>query len=160
MLMKNNREKKVSLVLMLFLAFASIAAFQISHVLADIPHNISVQPWTSGTYTILNITITMDAGAPTSTHYVDKVQVNVSGVVHDLTFTSQPAATFVVQYDMGEITDTPTVQTRAHCIIDGWSGWTNPQSVPEFPLIALFPVFAVLTVAVLLLHSKLLKSSE
>lgn len=158
--MKNNREKKVSLVLMLFLAFASIAAFQISYVLADIPHNISIQPWTSGTRTILNITITMDAGAPTSIHYVDVVQVNVSGVVHDLTFTSQPAATFVVQYDMGEITDTPTVQTRAHCIIDGWSGWTNPQAVPEFPLVVLFPVFAVLTVAVLLLHSRLLKPSE
>jgi hypothetical protein len=160
MLMKNNREKKVSLVLMLFLAFASIAAFQISHVLADVPHNMSIQPWTSGTSTILNITITMDAGAPTSIHYVDVVQVNVSGVVHDRTFTSQPAATFVVRYDMGEITGTPTVQTRAHCIIDGWSGWTNPQSVPEFPLIALFPVFAVLTVAVLLLHSRLLKPSE
>ena len=157
--MKNSREKKVSLVLMLFLASAFIAAFQISHVFADIPHNISVQPWTSGTHTILNITITMDTGAPTSIHYVDIVQVNVSGVVHDLTFTSQPAATFVVQYDMGEITDTPTVQVRADCTLHGWSSWTNPQSVPEFPLVVLFPVFVVLTVAVLLLHSKL-KSSE
>ena len=158
--MKNNREKKVSLVLMLFLAFASIAAFQISHVLADIPHNISVQPWTSGTHTILNITITMDAGAPTSIHYVDVVQVNVSGVVHDLTFTSQPAATFVVQYDMGEITDTPTVQTRAHCTFDGWSDWTNPQSVPEFSLVILLPLLTILAVAALLLSSRLLKPSE
>ena len=160
MLMKNNREKKVSLVLMLFLAFASIAAFQISHVLADIPHNISIQPWTSGTRTILNITITHGGGAPTSSHYVNTVQVNVSGVVDDITLTPQSTVTFVVQYDMGEITGTPTVQVRADCTLHDWSGWTNPQSVPEFPLVVLFPVFAVLTVAVLLLHSKLLKSSE
>jgi hypothetical protein len=160
MLMKNNREKKVSLVLMLFLAFASIAAFQISHVLADIPHNISIQPWTSGTHTILNITITHGGGAPTSSHYVNTVQVNVSGVVDDITLTPQSTVTFVVQYDMGEITGTPTVQARADCTLHGWSGWTNPQSVPEFPLIALFPVFAVLMAAVLLLHSKLLKPSE
>ena len=158
--MKNNREKKVSLVLMLFLAFASIAVFQISHVLADVPHNISIQPWTSGTSTILNITITMDAGAPTSIHYVDVVQVNVSGVVHDRTFTSQPAATFVVQYDMGEITGTPTVQVRADCTLHGWSGWTSPQSVPEFSLVILLPLLTILAAAALFLSSKLLKPSE
>ena len=158
--MKNNREKKVSLVLMLFLVFASIVAFQICHVSADTPHDISIQPWTSGTRTILNITITHDGGAPTSTHYVNTVQVNTSGVVDDITLTPQSTVTFIVQYDMGEITGTPTVQVRADCTLHGWSDWTNPQSVPEFPLIALFPVFAVLTAAVLLLHSRLLKSSE
>lgn len=160
MLVRNSREKKVSLVLMLFLVFASIVAFQICHVSADTPHDISIQPWTSGTRTTLNITITHDGGAPTSTHYVNTVQVNTSGVVDDITPTPQSTVTFVVQYDMGEITGTPTVQVRADCTLHGWSGRTSPQSVPEFPLIALFPVFAALTVAVLLLHSRLLKPSE
>ncbi len=97
----------------------------------------------------------MDTGAPTSSHYVDKVQVNISGVTHDMTFTSQPAPTFVVQYDMGEITDTPTVQARAECTVHGWSGWTSPQTVPEFSLVSLLPMLAVLAVAVLFLHSKI-----
>jgi hypothetical protein len=160
MLMKNNREKKVSLVLMLFLVFASIVAFQICHVSADTPHDISIQPWTSGTRTTLNITITHDGGAPTSTHYVNTVQVNTSGVVEDITLTPQSTVTFIVQYDMGEITGTPTVQVRADCTLHGWSGWTSPQSVPEFSLVILLPLLTILAAAALFLSSRLLKPSE
>jgi hypothetical protein len=153
-LMEKNREKRKILVLVLFLAFTSIAAFQIRQVLADFPHDISIQPWTSGTHTILNISITHDTGAPTGIHYVDAVQVNVSGIVHDITLTSQSTVTFVEQYDMGEVTGMPTVQARAHCTVHGWSDWSNTLTVPEFSLASPLLILVVITVAVLLLHAR------
>lgn len=49
-------ENRKSLVVMLFLAFAAVAVFQIHPVAADVPSVVSIEPWQSGTDTILNIT--------------------------------------------------------------------------------------------------------
>jgi hypothetical protein len=161
--MDRKKEKRKSLAAALFLALASIAAFQVNHVRADIPHDTTIQSWippSPGTHLFLNITITHDTGAPTSSHYVDVAQVNISGLVHDIPLSPQSTVTFVVQYDMGEVSGTPTVQARARCNTHGWSDWSTPQAVPEFPLITPFPLLAVATIAALFLRSKARSSSE
>lgn len=151
--MEESIEKGRRFILVLFLAATCFAVLQVGNVRADTPNIISVQPWMSGTNTILNITITHDTGAPTGSHYVDTVQVNIDGVVHDISLTSQSTVTFIVQYDMGVVSGMPTVQARAHCTVHGWSSWSNTVQVPEFSLIMLLPVLAVLTIAITFLWS-------
>jgi desulfoferrodoxin (superoxide reductase-like protein) len=101
--------------------------------LADVPHDIKFSTYKSGTRTILNITITHGGGAPTSTHYVDLVQVNVSGVIHDVNLTPQSTETFLVEYDLGDIASVPIILVRAHCNVHGWSGWYSSTTIPSPP---------------------------
>jgi len=163
-LMGKNRKTKMSLFIMLFLASTAIAGFQVHIVLADVPSVLSIEPWTSGTDTILNITVRHSS--PTSSHYVNKVEVDVDGDVHDIDLTPQSTVTFVVQYNMGELADSPTVRARAHCTIHGWSSWSNSDQVPDSSLIPLLPILAIVSVlaivaiVVLLLRSKLFGSKK
>lgn len=137
---------------MLFLALTMIAGFQIKLALADIPTVENVEPWTSGSDTILNITVRH--ALPLTSHYVDKVEVDIDGTIHDVALTPQSTVTFVEPYNMGEVTDTPTVQVRAHCNLHGWSGWSDPLAVPEFSTVSLLLILAIVSIAALLLRSK------
>ncbi len=131
----------------------AIPGLNIPIVFAGVPDVLSVEGWASGTDTILNITVSHSPFTPT-THYVNKVEVDVDGTVHDIPLTSQSTVTFVVQYNMSEVTGTPTVQTRAFCIIDGWSSWSEPLVVPEFSWIHVLLILIVVPIAILLLRSK------
>ncbi len=157
---KNFRGKK-SLFVMLFLALLIIASFQIKLVLADVPNVESVEPWTSGTDTILNITVRHSS--PTTSHYVNKVEVDVDGSIQNIDLPSTPiqsAPTFVVQFNMGELTTTPTVKAKANCNLHGPGDWSNPVEVPEFSPIHLLLVLAIVSSAVLLLRSKIFRYKE
>lgn len=147
-----NRKRPKSLIVMLILAFAVIIGFQINPVLADVPTVENIEPLTSETDTILNITVRH--ASPTGSHYVDKVEVDLDGTFHDVDLTPQSTLTFIVQYNMSEVTGTPSVQARAHCTFHGWSGWSEPVVVPEFSTIYLLLILAFVSIAVLLLRSK------
>ena len=142
--------------MMLILGLTAIAILQVLPVFADYPHIDNIIPWTrtSDNHTILNITITHDTGAPTVSHYVDIVEVNVSGTLHDLPQTPQSTVQFTVQYDMGIVTDRPLVQANAHCTVHSWGGWSNPVEIPEFSVIQLIPIIAIISIAFLLLRPK------
>ncbi len=149
---------------MLFLGLTAIAGFQIHPVLADVPSVSSLEPWTSGTGTILNITVRHSS--PTSSHYVNKVEVDVDGAVHDIDLTPQSTVTFVAQYNLGELADEPTVRARAHCTIHGWSSWSNSDqlsdssSIPLLPILAIVSVLAIAAIVLLLLRSKVYGSKK
>lgn len=136
---------------MLFLALTVITGFQINLVLADIPTVKSIEPWTSETDTILNITVRH--ALPLPSHYVDKVEVEIDGTVIAVPLTPQSTVTFVEPYNMGEVTDTPTVQARAHCNLHGWSDWSESLEVPEFLTISLLLILAIVSIAVLLFRA-------
>lgn len=157
---EQQKKKGKILVVALFLAFVFIMAFQGGSVAAGVPHDIDIYPWKNGTHTILNITITHDGGAPTSTHYVDLVQVFVSGetgfAIHDMNYTSsQSTVAFVAQYDMGVITGTPAVQARARCTLDGWSIGSKPLEIPEFSSITLILVLVVVAITLFFVRSRI-----
>ncbi|UCE43628.1 MAG: hypothetical protein JSV57_04525 [Candidatus Bathyarchaeota archaeon] len=136
-----------------FMTLTMIAWCQISPVSADVPDVLSVEPWISGADTILNITVRH--ASPTSSHYIDVVEVDIEGDVQTINLDPpQSAPTFLVQYNMGEITETPTVQTRAHCNFHGWSSWSEPVVVPEFPAIYLLLMLVIVSIVVLGLKSK------
>ena len=89
------------------------------------PTVTGVTAWTrqSDNQTILSITVAHSNYF--SGHYVNWVQVNISGTVQTISMTdSSPvdqtaSSTFVVPYDMGVLSDTPTVQAKANCNIHG-----------------------------------------
>jgi desulfoferrodoxin (superoxide reductase-like protein) len=107
------------------LACLAIAVFQTAPVFANVPTVTGVTAWTrqSDNHTILNITVAHSNYF--SGHYVNWVQVNISGTVQTISMTdSSPvdqtvSSTFVVPYDMGVLSDTPTVQAKANCNIHG-----------------------------------------
>jgi hypothetical protein len=154
---KNGRIKK-SLFIVLFLAFTASTGFQIHLVFAVVPEVLSIEPWTSGADTILNITVTHAQFG--GSHYVNRVEVDVNGTIQNIDLTSQSAVTFVVPYNMGEVTENPMVKARAHCTFHGWSGWSESVEVPEFSPIHLLLVLAIVSFAVLLLRSKIASSKK
>lgn len=84
----------------LFLIYTAITSFQIQPVLADVLSVLGIEPWTSGTDTVLNITVRHSF--PTSSHYVNKVEVETDENVIGVDLTPQSTVTFVVQYNMGK----------------------------------------------------------
>jgi desulfoferrodoxin (superoxide reductase-like protein) len=146
-----DRQKrgKAYLLTVVVLALAISLGLQTQHVEANVPSIVSLVPWTSGTHTILNITIN-HLGTPIPigpSHYVSIVELNISGTIKDLPQNPQSTETFVVQYDLGTISSSVTVRARAYCNIHFWGAWSNAITVPEYPL----PWLALLLVASCLL---------
>jgi len=144
-------EKKL-LVFALTLIMGITASSLIRPVLADVPSIENVEPWISGTDTILNMTIRH--ASPTGSHYVDRIEVDVNGSVQFTTLFPQATVTFIVPYNIGEVTDTPLVSVRAHCTFHGWSSWSEPMIIPEFTGVFLLLALAVLPMIAYLLRSK------
>lgn len=146
-----QKRRKMHLLLVIAFTFAIFLGLQTQRAEALIPGIVSIVPWTSGTHTILNVTIN-HVGSPIPigpSHYVSIVELNISGTIHDLNQNPQSTETFVVQYDMGTVSSPVTVRARAYCIIHGWGAWSNAITVPEYtlPWLALFLVASSILVA-------------
>ncbi|MDH5461554.1 MAG: hypothetical protein OEZ29_03490 [Candidatus Bathyarchaeota archaeon] len=154
--MVENGRRTARLVTVLLLTLAATALFHIHPALADVPSVLSIEAWTSETDTVLNITVTHSS--PTSSHYVNTVEVDVNGTIYDIDLAPQSTVTFIVQYDMGELIAEVSVQARAHCNLHGWSDWSSPVVVPEFSFVHVLPVLAVVSIAVLLFREVVMKN--
>jgi desulfoferrodoxin (superoxide reductase-like protein) len=122
-------------------------------VYADVPDVQSIVPWTSGTDTVLNITVRH--ALPSSSHYIYKVEVDVAGTVHVVDLTSpQTSTTFVVQYNMGSLTSTPSVRARAFCNVHDVGPWSQQVVVSEFSALNIILALAIISIAALLIKFK------
>jgi len=74
---------------------------------------------------------------PSSSHYVDLIEVNVNGQVKQFNQQPQNGDPFTAELEIGQVQGTPNVKARAHCNIHGWSDWSNEVLVPEFPATAM-----------------------
>jgi len=154
--MVENGKRTKRLVIVLLLTLAASTLFHIRLALADVPSVVGIEPWTSETDTVLNITVTHSS--PTSSHYVNKVEADVNGTIYDIDLTPQSTVTFIVQYDMGELIAEVPVQARAYCNLHGWSSWSSPVVVPEFAVVLLVPILAVVSIVVLLFRRVVMKN--
>jgi hypothetical protein len=116
------------IILALSLVFATNFARPVS---AGFPVVSNVIVWNDGVNTVQNVTVSHSP--QTSIHYLDRVEVDLSGDNRIFPVAFRPETTFVVQCDLG-IVESPTNATiRAHCIIDGYSlSLYEPILVPEF----------------------------
>ena len=135
--------------------FILIPIMLLAPVYADVPGIVNIEPWISGTETTLNITIRHSS--PTSSHYIDLIQVDIDGIVNDLNLVPQSANPFIVEYSLGELGGEPSVRVRPHCNLHGWGGWSNPQTIPEFPSWALLPLFLTATLVIVFFRKSLKK---
>ena len=157
---------KKSLVIGLLLVLSTIIWLNINPVSAQQLNIDSVDPYTSGTDTILNITITHVApdaspGVFNPLNFVDTIEIDMDGDLQTLgdvqmvsvADASYGVTTFSIQYNMGEVTGTPTVYVRANNL--QMNGEWFPYVIPEFSLFLLVPFFIVGSIAVLLIKSKI-----
>lgn len=149
-----------SLGVLFSLACVVISVCQVAPAFADVPAVTGITAWTrqSDNHTILNITVVHNAYY--SGHYVIWVQVNVSGALQQISLTDTSpvdqtvSSTFVVPYDMGVVTDSPTVQAQAYCTVHGEGAWSTVLTVPEFSSLQLVLILVVLTVTALFFRFK------
>ena len=156
---------KKSLVIGLLLVLSTIICFNINPVSAQTLQIDSIEYYYSGTDLILNITVTHQApqqspGVWASLNYVERVEIDLDGDIQTLgDVVTVPTADielthYSVQYNMGEVTGTPTVYARAIGNVNPGE-WFGPVVVPEFSLFLLVPFFIVGSIAVLLIKSKI-----
>jgi len=150
--MSSSPQRRAKFALALLFVLTVFIGFQTQPANALVPTVVNVTPWNSGTHTMLNITI--NHTPPPSlgpSHYVDTVRVEVNGTVHDINQTTpQSTETFMVQYDIGEAALPTTVRVQAHCIVHGWSSWSETMTVPEYSLIFLTLILSLGAIAVLM----------
>jgi hypothetical protein len=157
--MNLKEHSKIKLVFFALLVSTILMSFQTQHANALIPSIVSISYGTSGTHTILNITVNHTPPPPLgSAHYVSIVEVDVNGTIQDLTQTTpQSTETFTVQYDIGEVSAPLAVRARAHCIVHGWGDWSTTTTVPEYSPFSLALVLMLGTSIILIM--KLLHGS-
>ncbi|MFC1486229.1 hypothetical protein ACFLRN_00880 [Thermoproteota archaeon] len=157
--------KKKSLAFGLLLVLSTIVCFNINPVSAQTLQIDSIEHYFEGTDLILNITVTHQApqqapGVWASLNYVERIEIDLDGDIQTIgdvqtVNTANIELThYSVQYNMGEITGTPSVYARAIGNVNPGE-WFGPVVVPEFPLIHLVPIFVVTSIAILLIKSKI-----
>lgn len=130
----------------------SVCMFCIASVEAIVPQVQDIIVQDSSGETILNVTVYHTP--VTSTHRVDRIEVDVAGSVTSFPVV-QSLTTFIVQPNLGQITGTPATRVRAHCTIDGWSSWSETFQIPEFPSWIILPLFLITTLVVIIYRNRL-----
>jgi peptide/nickel transport system substrate-binding protein len=84
---------------------------------------------TEGENTLLNLEVKHND--PTSSHYVDIIEVEIDGNIQRETgLTPQNTTQFTYQYDLGEV-EYENVRVRVHCNLHGWSSWATLGEQPQ-----------------------------
>jgi hypothetical protein len=141
-----NKPKNTPYALLLIIAII-VALGYAGSASAIVPVIENVVVWSSGSDTVLNVTVFHTP--ETSLHHVDSVEVNVSGSILSFPVAVQTTETFVIQCDLGQIQTNITASVRAHCTVDGYCEWYGPIQIPEFsPTITLLMLLLVASFAV------------
>jgi len=69
---------------------------------------------------------------PSSSHYVNEVEVDINGQVTKFNLQPQTTNPFTVELDLGVFQGKPNVRARANCNLHGWSSWSDQIQIPEF----------------------------
>jgi len=133
--MQNSR--KVSLISLLILILLVAICVLSPEVYANTPIILDISTVEADGKVSLEIEINHlnpSIGGYSADHYVNLIEVEVDGTPHQIQVAQPPTAeTFKATYYIGELTGYPTIRVRAHCTIHGWSEWSQPQVIPEYP---------------------------
>jgi len=153
--MTRSNEKLVSR--RVFLRSASLAALSvvalssfIKGAEANVPTVLQVENISQGS--IGTVRLQVSHANPSSSHYVDLVEVDVGGQVTQSSLQPQNSDPFTVELDLGQVEGTPNVRARVHCIVHGWGDWSSQVPVPEFPATAM-AVFIALAASLFMIKN-------
>ena len=139
---------------------SAIICFNINPVSAQEGTINSIEKYMSGTDTILNITVThitaAGNGGYNPLNFIDHVEIEIDGAFPYVFVNTADyqLVHFCCQYNMGEVTGTPTIRARAVSLQTEYD-WYGPITIPEFSLIHLAPILMVISIAILLIRSKI-----
>lgn len=112
------------LVSLFLLSFSTIMP-----VLANIPTVLNIEATKEGADTALSIEISHSS--PSSTHYVDMIEVEVNERLDRVSnLEPQTTTTFTYEHNVGTV-EYETIRVRAHCTDHGWSPWATMGALPE-----------------------------
>jgi hypothetical protein len=103
------------------------------------------------------VALTINHQGPTSSHYVDLIQVQWNGQTHNFTQEPQTSNPFTATLDLGETLmpgESLVAKARVHCTLHGWSDWSAEIPVPEFPLPAIAAFLALAASVAIITRSK------
>lgn len=124
--MRNLKYVFTVAVLLIFIASTTI-------VLADVPTVLDIEATKEGDNTVLEIEIRHSD--PTSTHYIDVIEVEVNERLDRVDgLDPQTTTIFTYNHDIGTV-EYEAVRVRAHCNLHGWSSWTAMGAPPEPPFL-------------------------
>ncbi|HID17257.1 TPA: hypothetical protein EYP26_03090 [Candidatus Bathyarchaeota archaeon] len=71
---------------------------------------------------------------PSSSHYVDAIEIDVDGQIVQFNpcACKQNKDVFTVDVPLGGLEGSPSVKVRGHCTVHGWGPWSNQIQIPEF----------------------------
>jgi uncharacterized membrane protein YozB (DUF420 family) len=107
----------------LVVLFILFSPYFVVPVFANVPTVVQIIISQKGTDTI--VTLNINHLNPSSTHYVDTIEIEINGVTQQIeNLQPQNQETFSYEYNAGKINIT-TVKARAHCTLHGWSDWNS-----------------------------------
>lgn len=117
-----------------FVLLATVSVLTVSGAtviaVADVPDVLQIEDMSQGSMGKIRLQIRhLD---PSSIHYIDMVEVDINGQFSKFNLQPQSANPFTVELDLGQFQGKPNVKARAHCIIHGWSAWSDQIQIPEF----------------------------
>ena len=103
------------------LVFVTILSLSLSliNVFADVPSVTELMIDMNGDL----LTIDIRHSSPSSSHYVDEIQVDIDGNVSVYDLTEQSSNTFNVNVTV-DTDGASEIMVRAHCNVHGWSTWS------------------------------------
>ena len=126
------------------LVVVSTAVFFVGIAAANIPQVLQIQNISQGSAGRIRLQISHSL--PSSTHYVDIIEVDIGGQTKQFSQEPQSSDPFTVELDLGQIQGNPSIRARAHCNLHGWSDWStyavagtttttaaSGQGIPGFP---------------------------
>lgn len=140
--------------IILFCSVLAIAAFSLCVFVADVqaivPEIQEVVFWSNGDNTMVNVTF---YHTPiTAFHYADQIEVDIDGIVTSYDI-SQSSVTSTAQINLGVISGNPDARLRVHCTVDGWSGWSSQQTIPELSLWITIPLCFIGTLILIVVRN-------
>ena len=115
-----------------------VSALVVSAAYANVPEVLEDGTTKDGDNTILLVKVRHLN--PSSTHYVDIVEIDLDGKIIQVTgLKPQDAEEFEFRNNLGEVSGTPKIRVRAHCNVHGWNSWyelgggAGSSGIPGFP---------------------------
>lgn len=146
------RKNKLRLIGLLVIPWIFI--FSINSVFADVPSvlTITIVPDASTS----TITVEIRHADPSSSHYIDIIEVEVNERLDRISdLNPQTATVFSYQHSVGD-TVFDSLRVRVHCNVHGWGGWkaegttdaTTPFYMTPIGIVAIVGIVVVVIVAI------------
>jgi len=138
--------RKNAFITLFIASFLLASLLSVTIVKADVPSVLQIDVEEG------KITVEVRHASPSSSHYVETVEVRVDGEVYEVDLDPQSETVFEVEVPLENV-DLTYFEVRVKCISHGWGNWSSygveepaddKGGIPGFPLLSLLAGMALL----------------